>query len=445
MPKRRILILTTESLPGLGLPTAGGGIRAHTLGESLRAAGHEVLYSIPESVVEKIRNPGDPEVTSLKKYAHRPVDPTPTVLQAMPDILIVEQWQPLSRLGKVDAPIVVDLPGPLVLENSFRKADSLHAAAGAKIRALQKADVFLYTNPRQKGYWLAWLTLAGAPLDRDYLLHVPICRSPDLPGIPTGEAGIRFIHGGVFWPWQDPELPLKTLIEVLNERAEGVLEIFGGRHPHHTTPGEVYRDLAEVLPASERVKYHDMLPLEELETDYRRGGVALELAAPNPERELSSTIRTIGFLWCGLPVVVNDYSYLAEDVERFGAGWVVPPDSPKRLRETFRKILDERDSWNEKGRAAQRLAKEKFVWPGATRSLLQYCEEPFRREKRQGYLTETREALDTLAVLLTKRDEQIRELHEKLRTKSEELEDAYRRLQARLRSRIARKLRRLLT
>ncbi len=444
MPRRRILILTTESLPGLGIPTAGGGIRAHALGESLRAAGHEVIYSIPESVLDKIGDVDHPDLALLKKYAHRPVDPTPTVVQAMPDILIVEQWQPLSRLGKIDAPIVVDLPGPLILENSFRRADSLHAAASAKIRALQKADVFLYTNPRQMGYWLAWLALAGASLDRNYLLHVPICRSSELPELPTGEAGIRFIHGGVFWPWQDPEVPLRALIEVLESRGRGTLDIFGGKHPHHAAPGDVYRDPGDVLPASERVKYHKMLPLEELEAEYHRGGVALDLAAPNPERELASTIRSVGFLWCGLPLVVSDYSYLAEDIDRFGAGWVVPPDRPDKLREAFGKVIDEKDSWAEKSRAAQRLAREKFTWPGATRALLQYCEQPFQREKGPGYLTETRETLDELADLLAQRDGQVRELNERLRTVSEELEDAYRRLQARLRSRIAKKLRRLL-
>ena len=89
--------------------------------------------------------------------------------------------------------------------------------------------------------------------------------------------------------------------------------------------------------------------------------------------------------------------------------------------------------------AAQRLASGEFVWPGATRALLWYCEEPFQREKGPGSLTETREALDELADLLAQRDGQVRELNAKLRTASEELEDAYRRLQARPRSRIAKK------
>ena len=52
--KRRILIVTTEALPTSAGPSAGGGIRAHSLGEALREAGHEVIYSLPRSLVTSL-------------------------------------------------------------------------------------------------------------------------------------------------------------------------------------------------------------------------------------------------------------------------------------------------------------------------------------------------------------------------------------------------------
>ena len=215
--------------------------------------------------------------------------------------------------------------------------------------------------------------------------------------------------------------------------------------------GEVYYDPREALPASDRLTYHEMMPLEALETEYRRGGVALELAAPNPERELASTIRTIGFLWCGLPVVINDYSYLADDVESYGAGWVVPPDDRERLRATFKTVLEERGSWVERGRAAQRLARDKFTWPVATEALARFCAEPFERPKSASFLTETRRESKKLARLAERQESQIKqqvELIEHLKKENKELraeiDDAVRRLQSRFRSRVLHKFRRLL-
>ena len=50
--KKRILLITSDLLPFLGYPCAGGGVRAWGLGEGLKTKGYEVLYSIPRAAVE---------------------------------------------------------------------------------------------------------------------------------------------------------------------------------------------------------------------------------------------------------------------------------------------------------------------------------------------------------------------------------------------------------
>lgn len=375
--RRRVLVVTTEVLPGWGVPCAGGGIRAHSLGEALREAGHETLYSLPLSLLEEAGGPKE-----LREFAHVPEKVTETVHRLSPDIVLFEQWQPLTFLDDATCPVVVDLPGPLILEYAFRGGRAVLTEAGAKIRALSKADRFLYSNPLQKGYWLGWITLAGATPERDWLLHVPICRSPRLPSLPAPPSELRFIYGGVFWPWQDPTLPLNVLIEHMEERGEGSLEIFGGTHPHHKVRNEAYYDPRKTLRASDRVILRPMMSLEELEREYARGGIALELMARNPEREMASTIRTIGYLWCGLPALVNEYSYLAPLVRSYNAGWVADPDDAEALGRTFSDIYAERDDWPAKSRSAQVLVRDYFTWDQAARPLLEFCERPEPRPRQ---------------------------------------------------------------
>jgi len=379
--KRRVLIVTTEVLPGWGVPSAGGGIRAHSLGEGLKAAGHEVVYSLPEPVLEQVKAPEE-----FREFAHVPEKVSGAVHRAGPDVVVFEQWQPLTFLEEADCAVVVDLPGPLLLEYAFRGGRAVQTEAGAKIRALAKADLFLYSNPNQKAYWLAWTALAGVAADGTRLAHVPICRSPELPEPPDGLNGMRFIYGGVFWPWQDPTLPLNTLIRVMEEHGEGHLDIFGGSHPHHAVKGEVYYSPAQRIRKSDRVRFRDMMPLEDLEKEYQRGGIALALMARNAEREVASTIRTIGYLWCGLPTVVNNYSYLAPLVGEYDAGWVADPDDAEALKTTFERVRAERDDWAAKSKGAQRLVRERFTWETAVRPLVEFVENPERRPKNPAFM-----------------------------------------------------------
>jgi hypothetical protein len=389
--KRRVVLVTSEVLPGWGYPTAGGGIRAHSLGEALREAGHELIYSLPISVLEQVDGPKE-----LREYAHQPEKVADTIHRIGADIAVFEQWQPLSFVDRLDCPVVVDLPGPLILEYSFRGGRALHVEAGSKIRALSRADLYLYSNPVQKAYWLGWTTLAGAPVDHDWLAHVPICRSPQLPEPPKNPPELRFIHGGVFWPWQDPTLPLNTLIDFMNERGEGRLEIFGGTHPHHRVKNEAYFDPGKAVKTSDRVRFQPMMPLEQLEEEYARGGIALELMARNPEREMASTIRTIGYLWCGLPIIINEYSYLAPLVRSYDAGWSTDPDDAAALRETFAAVYAERDDWSAKSKAAQALARDHFTWDRAARPLIEFCEHPEVRPKPPAFQEYTTEYLTKL-------------------------------------------------
>ena len=126
----------------------------------------------------------------------------------------------------------------------------------------------------------------------------------------------------------------------MDQSEAGNLEIYGGKHPYHPMSGEEKSPLPESILNHERVTIHDLVKPEELFQAYSTGGVALEVMTRNPERELSSTIRTIGFLWSGLPVIISGYSYLAGLIKDYKAGWVVKSESPEELEDILKSIFE---------------------------------------------------------------------------------------------------------
>lgn len=430
VPARRILIVTTEMIPGCGAPTAGGGVRAWSLGKALEHAGHEVVFAIHEKALQGL-SLGAP----VSEFAFHENNLDAKVAQAGADVLLFEQWWPLSLLKQSEIPVVVDLPGPLILENHFRRVGDVLVNASTKIRALQKADFFLYATERQRSYFLPWLVLAGVdPTDVPMGL-VPVCLSPELPEAqqdyrPNPAAEIRFIQGGIFWPWQDSSGFLNRILSVLDRNQSGRVQIFGGQHPHHQIKGEKYLDPAERLTPGARWDVLPIRPAEDLFADYARGGVAVDLMARNVERELSSAIRNVSYLWCGLPLICFDYSYLASDILAYEAGWVLGSEG-EGLEQLTQSILEQPDEVIRRGECAQQLVRDKYTWWNAASELLSFCEKPRIRAKgltfaqsasafieKQGQLEGRIRSMERESArrewILAKRDADIAKLHEKV-------------------------------
>jgi glycosyltransferase involved in cell wall biosynthesis len=101
----------------------------------------------------------------------------------------------------------------------------------------------------------------------------------------------------------------------------------------------------------------------------------------NPERELAFTTRTVEYMWCGLPVVYQNYSALAPYIERYRAGWLVNPDDRDRIKQVVERILSHPEEIEEKGRNAQELVRQEFNWNKTIEPLAGFCERPFKLKK----------------------------------------------------------------
>lgn len=385
---RRVLVVTTELLPPFTDPCAGGGVRAWALGQALAACGHDVEYAIPAALLQGRSTP--PELTVVP-YEFWTLNET--IQRVVPDLLLFEQWFPLSYLQPVEIPVVVDLPGPLLLENWYRGVGSVGGNAMVKLRALAKADFFLHATERQRPYWTAWLLAAGVAPDENRLLHVPIQLSPKRPLSRPAPDELVAVYAGLFWAWQDPSFALRTVVECMDDRDRGRCVVIGGRHPQHTIEGERYTELPEELLASTRITVHAPVPFAELVDGLSQCHLAIDTSPPNAERELSSNIRTVVYLWAGLPVIVSDHSYLAEAVREYQAGWVVPGWGGDLLRQILFHVLDHPQDLAQRAAGARRLAEERLTWATTPPALLKFVSEPTVRTRHPSLLQSSVERL----------------------------------------------------
>jgi glycosyltransferase involved in cell wall biosynthesis len=255
-------------------------------------------------------------------------------------------------------------------------------------------------------YFLAWLSIAGFDLREFPIAVVPFSLSPELPVRTSPQSAsrsaTRFVYGGTLQPWQDPVLGLQTLADELSNRGSGDLHIYGGAN-WIPQINERFQKLQHHLQANERIHFHGALPRAELLEEYARADVAWDLMTRNPERELAFTSRTVEYLWCGLPVVYNNYAELADYIAQYDAGWIVDPADEVQIRAVAQEIMAHSAEVRRKGANAQSLVRERLAWDVTIDPLDQYCRQPHRAAKisQRPYLDSAR--LSSLLVSRTKK------------------------------------------
>lgn len=265
----------------------GGALRAWAHVSALREAGHDVV--------------------ALHRHQDGPGGfASPRELQAQlraaaPDaVLCVAPEEAAHVDGAV--PLLLDLYAPRLLEAAFEGAQ--RAEARTTLTAIARADDVLFSNPRQRWFWLGLLGVAGFDLQHPVGHVVPLAAVPPPPDLPMPEGPPRFVFGGRSWPWQDAEPTIRRAVAHLRGRAE--VHRYGSRAEgdgvHHGIVGR-----RAWLGAC-------------------AGAVAaLDRFEPNPERDLALSFRQMDYLACGLPLVSDAHAVIADELRAAGAGWVDAP------------------------------------------------------------------------------------------------------------------------
>ena len=377
---RRVLIFSSDILPYPGLPTVGSGLRAWGLGQGLKACGHDVHFSMPRAALNGRTTELPPEVVENAWEHHTMLS---VVRKVEPDAVVVCNWAIMALLPTelLSVPVILDQHGPHMLEREYQNYGDYDSNARYKLEALGKSDFFTCAGYKQQRYFEKWLKDAGWS-DQEIAERsaaIPVSLSPELPERhPAGET--TFVYGGVFLPWQDPSVSLSTLVEAMESRKAGKLLFYGGRHPVYPVAPGMLESLLAQLQTSAHVGICGMVSHDELIDSYTRAHVAIDLMKRNPERELAFTTRTVEYLWCGLPVIYNDYSELSDYIREYDAGWTVDPEDREAIRRIIEDILANPAAVAERSRNAQRLARERLNWSSTVAPLDSFIRHPRMRE-----------------------------------------------------------------
>jgi glycosyltransferase involved in cell wall biosynthesis len=376
---RSVLVVANDMLPYPGQPVSGSGLRAWGLGEGLRGRGHDVRYAIPAASA----NSGTPRGSDgpLFYELHGLHDVLATTA---PDVVVFQHWVGVGAAADLDVPVVLDLHGPLMIETAFQRRPEVDPVELAKVKldAFRRADFVTCAGPQQRFYFLTWFLLSGGDVTEDAISVIPVSLPPDAPEHEWPSPEVNFVYGGMFLPWQDPSVGLSTLVSVLESEGAGHLDFFGARHPMYPdmeTP--VLDELEHRLKESSRVTVHGLWPRDRLLEHYRRSYVAIDLMRRNTERELAFTTRTAEYLWCGLPVIYNDYGELTPMIRDYEAGWITSPEDADSLGELLRKIVHDPAEIRRRSANTRQLARERLNWEVTTGPLDEYCRDPVRRSR----------------------------------------------------------------
>lgn len=271
----------------LDRPVSGGALRAQAHADALSGAGHEVVVlRRAQDAPGGYRSPGH-----LQRL----------VRELRPDAIVcvaVEEAWAVRGL----APLCVDLYAPRLLEAAWEGAQS--EEAGVALRAVHAADEVLFSNPRQRWFWLGILGLAGWDLSKPCGRVVPLsCAAVPRTGAPT--AVPTLVMGGQRWPWQDPSAALSTAVRVLGGRGE--VRVYG---PASGVPG---------------VREMGLVGRRAWLQACAHSAAVLDRYAPHHEREMALSFRQVDALASGAPLISDPDTPLGAGLREHRAGWVDEP------------------------------------------------------------------------------------------------------------------------
>ncbi len=178
----------------------------------------------------------------------------------------------------------------------------------------------------------------GRPVERAHLPlfitpeSAPVAWTPAAAKEALGLAGKRIV---LFFGYIRPYKGLATLIEAFAQvqHPDAVLLIVGECYQDP----EQYRQLIARSGAADRIRWIDQyVPNEDVPLYY----TAADIVAMPYHSGTQSGVQRIAFAF-GKPVVVTDVGGLAEDVRRYGAGEVVPPNDAATLAAVLGRMLAE--------------------------------------------------------------------------------------------------------
>lgn len=380
-----IHVFTIDILPGDKIVSSGGSLRSQQIIAGLRGAGAEVTYSIPRSSDgvkahwELLTAEERENAFSLEPSAIDPGRSHLDIVNRIKPDAVVYLWPAAfsyPRSTKADVVTVMDMNGFQNVEGAL--ARSAITGAGFSIADLTReylnkiacGDVLISGSEAQRAYWSGLHGLLSDTYQSLDMIDVPYC--PPLPiAAEYALGGPTFFSAGSFLPWNSPESHLEIVASLIEKAGRGHLVIVGRANPMLPHAGKVNARLRR-LKERPGVEVIPGMPYGAFSAMINATGIGIDLNARTFEREFAVPIRTVTFLAHGVPMITNDYSVLANEIGRFGAGWTVDTQDATGFKAVVESILEQDDDEGVAHRSARArtMVAERFDTTKAFATLL---------------------------------------------------------------------------
>jgi len=327
----------------------------------------------------------------------------------------------LPFLKSVAKPMVVDIYGPLMLENLENHATlplkdryRLHDSTLAVMcNQLSVGDFFVCASERQRDFWLGMLASLNRVNPQTYAPDARLYNLIDIVpfGLPAEppqrtRAVLKGVYRGIYpedkvilwgsgiWDWFDPLTLIEAVGRVARVRSDVKLFFMSKGHPNpqlnaalrlvmYDRAVALSRDLGlynryvffnqNWIPYAERANYL-------LEAD-----IGASVHYDYVETLFSFRTRLLDYIWAELPMLVSAGDSMGEEVVRaHGLGEVVPCQDVEAMAQAILRLVD---TPNLRTQYHPRFAaiRDQFRWERAVEPLARFCAQPhFAADRLRG-------------------------------------------------------------
>lgn len=303
-----------------------------------------------------------------------------------------------------EVPLVVDLYDPWLVENlhyyTSMGLDPYRNDHATWMLQLSAGDLFLCSSAEQRLFYAGLLVATGrvnpkqAELDPacDRLLRqvpfgIPVSLPDAEPVLPPRESNEKRILFGGLYDWYDPWPLLEGFAHAVSQGASH-WRLLIVHNPNSGTPQTLVQRVRRWVKERglvDRVQFLDWLPADRRYDLLRDVDVLAATHKDSLETQLSLRTRFLDALAVGCPILVTEGGTISHQLERLGAGWVVPESDSRAVEVALVDIL-EGDGQERQRRldAAKRLAGH-YSWEAVLDPLVEYLHDPWTDDTKQEF------------------------------------------------------------
>lgn len=131
-------------------------------------------------------------------------------------------------------------------------------------------------------------------------------------------------------------------------------------------------------PNFSRVQFHGQLKRKELQAIYDQSFAGLVTFLPVPNHMDAQPNKFFEYMGAGLPLIVSDFPFWKDLVEKNEIGYCVNPENPKVIADAINKLYLDKARAKEMGTKGRNLILEKYNWENEKQKLLGFYSKVIR-------------------------------------------------------------------